>query len=153
MLESNWRLVQNILQRVCHVLIRLFPGLFPKKKNAIPADNLRRLVESFNTIEDPVCAMKLISIKRGVEGAIALAQVHGEVVDWEKVGSSHARPLSEMLDFFKKAKQYAPNIVALISPSAASSTFAPGSLAPPSSTPAADDYAPSTATEPAAEVA
>jgi hypothetical protein len=34
-----------------------------KKKNEIPADNLRRLVESFDTIEDPVHAMKLISIK------------------------------------------------------------------------------------------
>jgi hypothetical protein len=51
--------------------------LFPKKKNEIPADNLQRLVEFFNTIEDPVRAMKLISIKRGVEGAIALAQAHG----------------------------------------------------------------------------
>jgi hypothetical protein len=90
-LESNWRLVQNILQRVRHVLIHLFPELFPKK-NEIPADNLRRLIESFNTIEDPVRAMKLISINRGVEGAIALAQVHEEVVNWEKVCSSHARP-------------------------------------------------------------
>jgi hypothetical protein len=126
--------------------------LFLKKKNEIPADNLRRLVESFDTIEDLVRAMKLISIKRGVQGAIALAQAHGEVVDWEKVGSSHARPLSEMLEFFKKAKKYAPNIVALISPSTASSASGPGSLAPPSSTPA-DDSAPSTAMEPTAEVA
>jgi hypothetical protein len=47
--------------------------LFPKKKNEIPADNLRWLVESFDTIEDLVHTMKLISIKRGVEGAIALA--------------------------------------------------------------------------------
>jgi hypothetical protein len=113
-LESNWKLVQNILLRVRHVLIRLFLGLFPKKKSEIPADNLRRLVEAFDTIEDPVRAMKLILIKRGVEGAIALAQAHGEVVDGEKVGSSHVRPLLEMLEFFKKAKQYAPNIVSLI---------------------------------------
>jgi hypothetical protein len=127
--------------------------LFPKKKNEIPTDNLRRLVESFDTIEDPVRAMKLISIKRGVEGAIALAQAHGEVVNKEKVGSSHARPLSKMLEFFKKAKKYAPNIVSLISPSAASSTSAPGSSAPSSSTLAADAFAPSTAMEPATEVA
>jgi hypothetical protein len=154
MLESNWRLVQNILQRVRHVLIRLFPRLFPKKKkNEIPADNLRRLVKSFDTIEDHVCVMKLISIKRGVEGAIALAQVHGEVVNREKVCSYHARPLSEMLEFFKKAKQYAPNIVTLISPSAASSTSAPRSMEPPSSSHVTDDSVPSTATEPAAEVA
>jgi hypothetical protein len=97
--------------------------------------------------------MKLILIKRGVEGAIALAQAHGEVVDWEKVGSSHVRPLSEMLEFFKKAKQYAPNIVSLISPMAASSTSALGSLAPSSSTLVADASVPSTGTEPAAEVA
>jgi hypothetical protein len=63
MLESNWKLVQNILQRVHHFLIHLFPGLFPKKRNEIPADNLRKLVDTFDTIEDPVHAMKLISIK------------------------------------------------------------------------------------------
>jgi hypothetical protein len=127
--------------------------LFPKKKNEIPADNLRRLVESFDTIEDPVRAMKLILIKRGVKGAIALAQAHGEVVDWEKVGSSHASTLSEMLEFFKKAKKYAPKIVTLISPSVASSTSMPGSSTPPSSTPVVDDFAPSTTMEPAVEVA
>jgi hypothetical protein len=97
--------------------------------------------------------MNFISIKRCVEGAIALAQAHGEVVDWQKVGSSHARPLSEMLEFFKKVKQYAPNIVSLISPSAASSTSTPGSSAPSSSTLVADASAPSTSTEPVAEVA
>jgi hypothetical protein len=41
-----------------------------------------------------------MSVKRDVEGAIALAQSHGEEVDWEKVGSSHARPLSKMEEFF-----------------------------------------------------
>jgi hypothetical protein len=126
--------------------------LFPKKRNEIPA-NLRRLIDAFDTIEDPIRAMKLILIKRGVKGAIALAQAHGEVVDWEKVGSSHARPLLEMLKFFKKAKKYAPKIVSLISPLAASSTSAPGSSAPPSSTPVADASAPSTTTKPATQVA
>jgi hypothetical protein len=58
-----------------------------------------------------------------------------------------------MEEFFKKAKQYAPKIVSLISPSAASSTSVPGSSMTPSSTPATDAFAPSTATEPAAEVA
>jgi hypothetical protein len=86
--------------------------LFPKKRNEIPA-NLRRLIDAFNTIEDPIHAMKLILIKRGVKGAIALAQAHGEVVDWEKVGSSHARPLLEMLKFCKKAKKYAPKMFLL----------------------------------------
>jgi hypothetical protein len=84
--------------------------LFPKKKNEIPIDNLRRLVESFDTIEDPVRAMKLISIKRGVKGVIALAQAHGEVVDWDKVGSSHACPLLEMLEFFKRRSSMCPTL-------------------------------------------
>jgi hypothetical protein len=39
----------------------------------MPADNLRKLVAAFDTIEDPVRAMKLTSVKQGVEGAIALA--------------------------------------------------------------------------------
>jgi hypothetical protein len=51
--------------------------------------------------------MKLTSMNRGVEGVIALAQSHGEEVDWQKVGSSYACPLVEMTEFFKKAKEYA----------------------------------------------
>jgi hypothetical protein len=37
----------------------MFVGLFPKKRNEMPADNLRKLVVAFDTIEDPVRAMKL----------------------------------------------------------------------------------------------
>jgi hypothetical protein len=119
----------------------------------MPGDNLRKLLVAFDTTGDPVLAMKHMLVKRGVEGAIALAQSHGEEVDREKDGSSHARPLSEMEEFFKKVKQYVPKIVSLISPSAASLTSAPECSMPPSSTPAADASAPSTATEPATEVA
>jgi hypothetical protein len=86
----------------------MFVGLFPRKKDELPAGNLRKLVEAFDTIEDPVLAMKLSSMKRGVEGTIALAQSHGEEVHWEKVGSSYARPLAKMKEFFKKAKEYVP---------------------------------------------
>jgi hypothetical protein len=82
--------------------------------------------------------MKRTSVKRGVEGAIAFGQSHGEEVDWVKVGSSHACPLSEMEEFFKKAKQYAFKIVSLTCPSAASSTSVPESSTPPSSNPVAD---------------
>jgi hypothetical protein len=89
----------------------MFPELFPKKKNEIPAVNLRKLVEAFDTIKDPILAMKLTSVKRGVEGTIALAQSHGEEVDWEKVGSSYTCPLTEMKEFFKKAMVYAPKLV------------------------------------------
>jgi hypothetical protein len=118
LLESNWKLVQNVLQLTRRVLTRIFVGLWPKKKEEMSGDNLRKLLEAFDTLEDSMLAMKCTSMKWGVEGAIALAQSHGEEVDWEKIGSSHARPLSEMLEFFKKAKKYAPRIVSLITPSA-----------------------------------
>jgi hypothetical protein len=76
------------------MLMWMFVGLWPKKKEEMPVDNLKKLAEAFDTLEDPVLAMKGWSVKRGIEGAIALAQSHGEEVDWEKVSSSRARPLS-----------------------------------------------------------
>jgi hypothetical protein len=133
--------------------MRIFVRLWPKKKEEMPADNLWKLAEAFDTLEDYVLTMKHTSVKWGVEGAIALAQSHGEKVDWEKIGSSRARPLSEMLGFFKKAKEYAPGIVSLITPSAASSTSVLASSTPPTSATAADSSAPSTSTKHAAEVA
>jgi hypothetical protein len=153
LVESNWKLVQNVLQLTRRVLIRIFGGLWPKKKEDMPVDNLWKLLKAFDAPEDPVLAMKCTSVKRGVEGASALAQSHGEEVDWEKISSSHARPLSVMLGFFKKAKEYAPGIVSLITPLAASSTAAPGSSTPPPSAAPADSFASSTAMEPTAEVA
>jgi hypothetical protein len=62
-LESNWKLARDVLQQTRHVLIRMFVGLFPKKRDQMPTDNLQKLVEAFNTIEDPVLAMKLTSVK------------------------------------------------------------------------------------------
>jgi hypothetical protein len=123
LLESNWRLVLDVLQLTRHVLIRIFVGFWPKKRGEMPGDNLKKLLEAFDTVEDPVLALKRTSVKHGVEGAIALAQSHGEEVDWAKIGSSPTRPLSEMLAFFKYVKKYAPNIVSLITPSATSSAF------------------------------
>jgi hypothetical protein len=89
-LESNWKNVRKILQKIRHMLPRLFVRLFPKKKDEMPDGNLSKLVEAFNTLEDSVLQLKLSSVKRGVEGTIALTQSHGESVDWEKVSSSHA---------------------------------------------------------------
>jgi hypothetical protein len=129
----------------------MFIGFWPKKRKEMPVDNLWKLIEAFESADDPVLALKRTSVKRGVEGAISLAQSHGKEVIWEKVGSSFDRPLSEMEGFFQKAKLYAPKIVSLISPSATSSTSAPQSSTTPSSAP--DASTPSTATEPAAEVA
>jgi hypothetical protein len=157
-LESDWKSVQEFLQLIHRVLSRMFVGLWPKKRAEVPVD-LKKLVETFDTVEDPVLTMKSRLVKRGVKGAIALAQSHGEEVNWERVSSSRARPLSELLGFFEKAKKYAPGIVSIITPSAASSTSTPtsstpaasASMPPPSA--GAASSAPSTATEPAAEVA
>jgi hypothetical protein len=97
----------------------------------MPADDLRKLAKVFDTPEDPILLMKSRSVKRGVEGAIALTYVHGEEVDWEKESSSRGQPLSELWSFFKMAKKYAPGIVSTVSPLAASTTSsAPVSLTP-----------------------
>jgi hypothetical protein len=122
-------------------------------------NDLKKLAEAFDTVEDPVLTMKSRSVKRGVEGAIALAQLHGEEVNLERVSSSRAPPLSELPGYFEKAKNYVPDILLIITPSVASSTSTPtsstpatsASMPPPSA--GADSSAPSTATEPAAEVA
>jgi hypothetical protein len=76
----------------------------------MPAVDLKKLATIFDTAEDPILSMKSRLVKRGAEGAIALAYSHGEEVDWEKVSSSHGRPLLELLGFFEKAKKYAPDI-------------------------------------------
>jgi hypothetical protein len=137
----------------------MFVGLWPKKRVEMPVDDLKKLAEAFDTVEDPVLTMKSRSVKQGVEGAIALAQTHSEEVNWEKVSSSRAHPLSELLDFFEKAKKYASGIVSIITPSAASSTSTPtsstlvASALMPLPSAGADSSAPSTATKPAAEVA
>jgi hypothetical protein len=137
----------------------MFVGLWPKKRAEMPVDDLKKFAVAFDTVEDPILTMKSRSVKRGVEGAIALAQSHGEEVDWEKVSSSCARPLSELLGFFEKVKKYASGIVSIITPLAASLTSTPISSTPAASAlmppPSAgvDSSAPSTATEPAAEVA
>jgi hypothetical protein len=150
MLESNWKLARDVLQLTRHVLIHMFVGLFPKKKDEMPAGNLLKLVRAFDTVEDHICAMKLTSVKRGVEGAIALALLHGEELEWVKVGSSHACPLVEMTEFFKKAKEYAPKIVSLILPAPTPSITTPGTSAPSSSTLAPRVSVPSAPADPAA---
>jgi hypothetical protein len=129
-LESNWRNVRNMLKKTRHVLPRLFVGLFPKKKKDMSTSNLRKLVEGFNTLEDPTLYLKLSSVRRGAEGTVALALSHGKVVDWEKVSSSHPRCPKELKEFFSEEKKYAPNLVSLILPMPTSSTVVPSSSAP-----------------------
>jgi hypothetical protein len=120
LLEVNWISVQEIFELVNRVLTRIFVGLWPKQKAEVP--DLKNLAKAFDTPDDPILAMKGLSLKRGAKGAIAFSYAHGEEVNWEKVSSSHGRPHSELKAFFEKAKKYAPGIVSLISPSAASAT-------------------------------
>jgi hypothetical protein len=131
LLESNWISIQEIFELANRMLTRIFVGLWPKQKADVPAADLKKLAKVFDTPEDPILLMKSHSLKRGAEGAIALTYAHGEEVNWEKVSSSHGRPLSGLRGFFEKAKKYAPSIMSIISPSAALST----SATPVSSTP------------------
>jgi hypothetical protein len=124
LLEANWISIQEIFELASRMLTRIFVGLWPKQRVEVPDTDLKKLAKAFDTPDDPILLMKGRSVKRGVEGAIALTYAHGEEVDWEKVSSSHGRPLSELRVFFEKAKKYAPGIVSIISPSVASMTSA-----------------------------
>jgi hypothetical protein len=160
LLESNWISVQEIFELVNRVLSRMFVGLWPKKKAEVPINDLKKLAKAFDTHDDPLLQIKGLSMKRGVEGAIALSYVHGADLDWEKISSPHGRTCSELKTYFEKAKKFMPAIVSIISPSAASaaslmptlSTPAVATSAPPS-TADAEGTTPSSTTEQNAEVA
>jgi hypothetical protein len=130
LLEANWISVQEIFELASRVLTRIFVGLWPKQRAEVPETDLKKLAKAFDTPKDPILLMKSRSMKRGVEGAIALTYAHGEEVDWEKVSSSRGRPLAKLRSFFVKAKKYALGIVSIVSPSTALMT----SSAPVSST-------------------
>jgi hypothetical protein len=105
-------------------------GLLPHSLYGLKKSNLRNLVEAFDTLADPVLQLKLSSVRRGVEGTIALTQSQGENVDLEKVSFAYARCPEEMKEFSPEAKKYAPNLVSLIPPTPMPSTTAPSSSAP-----------------------
>jgi hypothetical protein len=160
LLEANWISIEEIFELVNRVLTRIFVGLWPKQRAEVPDNDLKKLAKAFDTTDDPILLMKGLSLKRGAEGVIALSYAHGEEVNWEKVSSSHGRPLSELKAFFEKVKRYAPGIVAMISPSAASVTSAmpvsstpvtSGSVPPPNA--GAASATPSSTADPEAEVA
>jgi hypothetical protein len=118
LLKKNWISIQETFELVTRVLSRLFVGLWPKKKAEVPKDNFSDLAKSFDTVEDPILQLKGLSLKRGVEGAIALSFAHGADFDWEKVSSPHGRTRDEMKVFIEKAKKLAPALAATMSPSA-----------------------------------
>jgi hypothetical protein len=157
LLETNWISIQETFELVSRVLSRLFVGLWPKKRSAVPKNNLSNLAKSFDTTEDPTLQLKGISIKRGAEGAIALSLAHGMNFDWERVSSPHGHTRDDMKAFFEKAKKLAPALLTTISPSVASAVPAaspPAAEDPlPPSTSGEETAMPSSATEQNAEVA
>jgi hypothetical protein len=157
LLEENWISIQETFELVSRILSRLFAGLWPKKRAAMPKGSLTELAQSFDTVEEPTLQLKGLSIKRGAEGAIALSLAHGTNVDWGKVNSPHGHTRDEMKVFFEKAKKLAPALLTTISPSAASAVpAAPPPMVEnpvPSSASGEEMAAPSSATEHNAEVA
>jgi hypothetical protein len=151
LLEANWISIQGIFELASRVLTRISIGLWPKQRAAIENSNLKKLVKTFDTPEDPILLLKGRSIKRGAKEAIALSYAHGEEVDWEKVSSFRSWPLSELRGFFERAKKYAPGIMSIISPSVASSTSAPASSTPSSGAAMPPPGAAATSTSPAPE--
>jgi hypothetical protein len=131
--------------------------LWPKKRAAVLKDDLSNLAKSFDTTEDPTLQLKGLSIKRGIEGAIALSLAHGTDFDWERVSTPHGRTRDEMKAFFEKAKKLASALVTLISPLASSTASAAPSPAVedpvPPSTSGKESVVPSSATKQNAEVA
>jgi hypothetical protein len=58
LLELHWMFVQEVLELTRRVLTQIFVGLWPKKKADMPADDLKKLAEVFDTAEDPILSMK-----------------------------------------------------------------------------------------------
>jgi hypothetical protein len=104
MLESNYKNATSVLQHTRHVSMRLFREFFLEKKKDMP-ENLRRLVETFDTHEDPTLLLKGSSMKRGTKATVALAMSHGEDVDWAKVSSFHAQGTAMMKRFFCRSEE------------------------------------------------
>jgi hypothetical protein len=133
-LDLNCKNVRMVPQNTRHALTRLFRIFFPKKKDELP-QNLRKLVEPFNTPEDPALLLKRSSIRSGPKATIVLAMSHGEIIDWAKVSSSLAHDESDkavgMEGFFVEAKKYSQNLVSLILPVPTSSSTNPSSSATP----------------------
>jgi hypothetical protein len=51
LLESNWKLDQEVLQLTRRVLMRMFARLWLKKKDEMPVDNLKKLAEAYETLK------------------------------------------------------------------------------------------------------
>jgi hypothetical protein len=45
------------------MIICMFVGFWPKKRKEMPGDNLWKLLEAFETADDPVLPLKHMSVK------------------------------------------------------------------------------------------
>jgi hypothetical protein len=81
LLEANWISIQEIFELVGCILTRMFIGLWPKQKAEVSNNYMKKLAKAFDTTDDPVLQLKGLSLKRGVEGAIALSYAHGADFD------------------------------------------------------------------------
>jgi hypothetical protein len=102
---------------------RLFGHFFPRQKEP---EDLLALVDVFNAVEDPTLNYHRAATKTGVEISMAMAMAHGEVVDWDKVSSSHAvdkagQPTS-LVPFLKNAKRLSKKMMSLVHTPSASAT-------------------------------
>jgi hypothetical protein len=61
LLEVNWISVQEIFELVNRVLTQIFVGLWPKQKANVP--DLKNIAKAFDTSDDPILAMKGLSLK------------------------------------------------------------------------------------------
>jgi hypothetical protein len=134
-LEANCTLAIDILSRTRNVCSRLFGIFFPKKKKIMP-EHLGRLVDTFDTPEDPTLLLKRSSTEIGAKVTMALTMSHGENVDWDKVSSSMAkddnRKVLSIKAFLEEAKKYYSKMTALILlDDVPSTSVAPSSSATP----------------------
>jgi hypothetical protein len=77
LMEANWISIQDIFELASRVLTRIFVGLWPKQKADVANADLKKLAKAFDTPKDPILLIKGRSVKRGADGAIALAYAHG----------------------------------------------------------------------------
>jgi hypothetical protein len=63
LLEANWISIQEIFELVNRVLTRMFVGLWPKQKAEVPNNDFKKLVEAFDTTDDPILQLKGLSLK------------------------------------------------------------------------------------------
>jgi hypothetical protein len=84
------------------MLMRIFVRLWLKKKEEMLVNNLRKLAEAFNTLEDPVLIMKRTSVKQGVQGAIAFSQSHGKKWTGKRLALPMFVPFRRCLGFSRR---------------------------------------------------